>query len=320
MSEGSKGRAEVAERANSCLVRSFESLCSVKPSDKWSLLISDKVFGKARQMSNPSKMPTFKKGDLVMSTVALPVARTALTKPGAAIQDPNNPQLYSFPPVPIDSAPVAGLLIQAGVIFEVDAVLPWNAPDNTSKRYRLVLNHHHWSQLDEQQRRLSEAEFASLNIILGEEDAELPFYTYADDARPRTRRGSRRANARRGAGGVWAADDYFPWNISVQFPGVEDVLSYDVQAWLYDDADDEAEGLWFELWLEPLYVSDPKQEPLLTLRVKPDDYLDFSSPSIEFQSERKAVCRIDVDEAAIQITIQFRIHVDLEQLRWQFLE
>ena len=76
-----------------------------------------------------------------MSKVALPVARTALTKPGAAVQDPNNPHLYSFSPVPINSASVAGLLIQAGVIFEIDAVLPWNEPeDNTSKRYRLVLN------------------------------------------------------------------------------------------------------------------------------------------------------------------------------------
>ena len=272
-------------------------------------------------MSNPGIMPTFKKGDLVMSTVALPVVRTALTKPGAAIRDPNNHQLYSFPPVPIDSAPVMGLLIQAGVVFEVDAVLPWNAPEeNISKRYRLVLNHHHWSQLDEHQRRLSEAEFASLNIILGEEDAELPFYTYADDADLVLIAAVDGRTPGEALVAVWAADDYFPWNISVQFAGVEDVLSYDVQAWLYDDADDEAEGLWFELWLEPLYVSDPKQEPLLMLRVKPDDYLDFSSPSIEFQSERKAVCRIDVDKAAIQITIQFRIHVDLEQLRWQFLE
>lgn len=133
-------------------------------------------------MLSQSKMPNFKKGDLVMSTVALPVARTALTKPGAAIQDRNNPQQYSCQSIPINSAPIQGLLIQAGVVFEVDAVLPWNTPDdNPSKCYRLVLNSYHSSQLDEQQRQLTEAEFSSLNIILGEEDTRLPFYTYADD-------------------------------------------------------------------------------------------------------------------------------------------
>ena len=226
---------------------------------------------------------------------------------------------YSFPPVPINSASVAGLLIQAGVIFEIDAVLPWNEPDNTSKRYRLVLNHHHWSQLDAQQRQLSEAEFASLNVILGEEDAELPFYTYADEGELLLVTATDGRTPGEALVEVWGADDYFPWNITMQFPHADDVLNYDIQAWLYDDAE-EPEALGLSLWLQPLYVYDPKLEPLLTLEVKPDRYLDYSIPSIEFQSERKALCRIDVDQATIQVTIQFRVRVDLEQGFWQFLD
>jgi hypothetical protein len=80
-------------------------------------------------MLSQSKMPNFKRGDLVLSTVALPVARTALTKSGVATQDSNNPRLFSFKSILISSAPVEGLLIQAGIVFEVDAVLPWDAPD-----------------------------------------------------------------------------------------------------------------------------------------------------------------------------------------------
>ena len=54
--------------------------------------------------------------------------------------------------------------------------------------------------------------------------------------------------------------------------------------WLYDDADDEAEGLWFELWIEPLYVSDPKQEPLLTLRSSP--MISWTSAAHQSSSSR----------------------------------
>lgn len=265
-------------------------------------------------------MPNFKKGDLVMSTVALPVARTALTKPGAAIQDPNNPQRFTIQFIPINSAPVEGLFIQPGVVFEVDAVLPWHSPDeNTSKRYRLVLNPYHWDQLEDPQRRLSEAEFSSLNLILGEEDSTLPFYAYADDVDLVLVTAMDGRTPGETLVEVWNADDYFPWNIIVQFPYADDVLYYDIQAWLYDDTDEE-EVLGFAFWLQPLYVSDPEREPLLMLRVNPDAYLDFSSPLIEFQTERKTLCRLDVEAEAIQITIQFRILVDLEQRQWRFLE
>jgi hypothetical protein len=271
-------------------------------------------------MLSQSKMPNFKKGDLVMSTAALAVARTALTKTGAAIQDPNNPQSFSFQSIPINSVPVEGLLIQAGVVFEIDAVLPWGATDeHPPKRYRLVLNPYLWSHLDEQQRQLSEAEFSSLNIILGEKDTELPFFTYADDADLALVSAMDGRTPGEALVEVWNANDYFPWNITVLFPYVDDVLHYDIQAWLYDDTDEE-EVLGFLLWLRPLYVSDSKLEPLLTLQVKPDEFLDFSSPSIEFKSERKALCKLDLTEEAIQITVQFRILVDLEQHQWRFVE
>ncbi len=93
---------------------------------------------------------------------------------------------------------------------------------------------------------------------------------------------------------------------------------YDIQAWLYDDTNEE-KVMGFSLWLR-LYVSDPKREPLLILKVKPDEYLDYSSPSIEFQSERKALCQLDLEEEAIRTPLQFRVLVDLERRRWQFLE
>ena len=69
-------------------------------------------------------------------------------------------------------------------VFEVDAVLPWDAPSetNTSKRYRLVLNPRHFEDLAEPDRQWSEAEFSSLQIILAEDERNIPFfYVFADE-------------------------------------------------------------------------------------------------------------------------------------------
>jgi hypothetical protein len=79
---------------------------------------------------------------------------------------------------------VQGLLIKRSVVFEVDAVLPWDAPAerNTNKRYRLVLNPRRFKHLAERDRKWSEAEFSSLRIILAEDDSNMPFfYVFADE-------------------------------------------------------------------------------------------------------------------------------------------
>jgi hypothetical protein len=274
-------------------------------------------------MLSQSKMPNFKKGDLVMSTAALAVARTARTKPGAAIQDPNNPQLFSFQSIPINSAPVEGLLIQAGVVFEIDAVLPWDATvEYPPKRYRLVLNPYHWSQLDEQQRQLSEAEFSSQNIILGEKDTQLPFYTYADDADLALVSAIDGRTPGESLVEAWTADEDFPWTVRLHFPVAEEVLRYDIQAWLSDNDDSNStDDAWnFLLWLCPLYVSKPDEEALLTLEATPGTWGDVEQPIIHFQAHGKAQCILDLAEQTIDIVIRFTILTDLEQHRWEFSE
>ena len=73
--------------------------------------------------------------------------------------------------------------MKRSVVFEVDAVLPQDAPaEYSSKRYRLVLNPRRFEHLAGTDRLWSEAAFSSLRIILGEDDCNIPFfYVFADE-------------------------------------------------------------------------------------------------------------------------------------------
>src|SRR5690348_3909443 len=118
-------------------------------------------------MFSRSRKPLFKMGDLVRTLVDLPIAHTLRASYESTIQDSNYLQWFSVQNIPVDSSPVQGLPIKIGVVFEVDAVLPWDAPAEPSqKRYRLVLNPRRFEDIAEPDRQWSEAEFSSLRIIL----------------------------------------------------------------------------------------------------------------------------------------------------------
>ena len=134
-------------------------------------------------MLSHSLIPLFKMGDLVRSRVDLPIAHTLRARYESTTRDSIYLQWFSVQNIPVDSSPVQGLPIKRGVVFEVDAVLPWDAPsERTSKRYRLVLNPRRLEELAVPDRQTSEDEFASLRIILAEDDRNIPFfYVYADE-------------------------------------------------------------------------------------------------------------------------------------------
>ena len=134
-------------------------------------------------MFSQSRLPHFKMGDLVRSLVDLPIAHTLRARYESTTWKSNNLQWFSVQNIPVDNSPVQGLPIKVGVVFEVDAVLPWDAPsESTSKRYRLVLNPRRFEHLAEPDRQWSEAEFSSLRIILAEDDRNIPFfYVFADE-------------------------------------------------------------------------------------------------------------------------------------------
>src|SRR5260370_38172611 len=85
-------------------------------------------------------MPAFKRGDLVRSRVALPVAHTATAKSHFVV-DEADPTHFVNQPIPLDSASVQDLPILAGTVFEISAGLPWqDSTETASRRYRLELN------------------------------------------------------------------------------------------------------------------------------------------------------------------------------------
>ena len=134
-------------------------------------------------MLSHSLIPLFKMGDLVRSRVDLPIAHTLRARYESTTRDSIYLQWFSVQNIPVDSSPVQGLPIKRGVVFEVDAVIAWDAPsERTSKRYRLILNPRRLEELAVPDRQTSEAEFASLRIILAEDDRNIPFfYVNADE-------------------------------------------------------------------------------------------------------------------------------------------
>jgi hypothetical protein len=213
----------------------------------------------------------------------------------------------------IDNALVQGLLVKAGVVFEVDAVLSWDDPEEeNSQRYRLVLQGHYLTILDETECQLTEAEYFRLNSILGMKGTKFPFYVFADEEALVLHSVVDGRIPDETVVEVWTADDNFPWTIRLKFPTTEEVLRYDIQAWLYDE-DAEMQGMWFLLWLRPLYVTAHDASALLILEVKPSKWPDLEQPTINFQSERKAQCILDVEEHTIEIVMHFSFLIDLEQ-------
>jgi hypothetical protein len=129
-------------------------------------------------------IPLFKTGDLVRSLVDLPIVYTLRARYENTVWNSSYLQWFSVQNIPVDRSPVQGLPIKRSVVFEVDAVLPWDAPAecNTNKRYRLVLNPRRFEELAELDRQWSEAEFSSLRIIMAEDERDIPFfYLFADE-------------------------------------------------------------------------------------------------------------------------------------------
>src|SRR5690348_562155 len=92
-------------------------------------------------MFNQSRIPLFKMGDLVRSLVDLPIVYTLRARYETTVRDSIYLQWFSVQNIGVDRSPVQGLPIKRNVVFEVDAVLPWDAPtEDSNKRYRLVLN------------------------------------------------------------------------------------------------------------------------------------------------------------------------------------
>lgn len=135
-------------------------------------------------MFSHSRISLFKMGDLVRSLVDLPIVYTLRARYETRARDSVYIHGFSVQNILVDRSPVQGLPIKRSVVFEVDAVLPWDAPAerNTNKRYRLVLNPRRFEELAEADRQRSEAEFSSLRIILAEDDHNIPFfYVFADE-------------------------------------------------------------------------------------------------------------------------------------------
>lgn len=135
-------------------------------------------------MFSHSRIPLFKMGDLVRSLVDLPIVYTLRARYETAERDSIFLQCFSVQNIPVDRSAVQGLPIKRSVVFEVDAVFPWDAPAEryTSKRYRLVLNPRRFEEIAEPDRQWSEAEYSSLRIILAEDDRNIPFfYVFADE-------------------------------------------------------------------------------------------------------------------------------------------
>ena len=276
-------------------------------------------------MLTQSQMPTFKKGDLVTSIVALPVARTELTKEGSVFQDPSDLQRFHVQSIPINSSPVRGLLIKSGVVFEVDAALPWDdIEDEATKQYRLVLATHYLQGLHEAECQLVEAEFASLNTILGESNDKLPFYTYANEEEIILRSAIDGRVPGEAVVDVWPADENFPWTVRLHFPNADEVLRFDIQAWFYTDENDsekpEDSVECFGLWLRPRYAHEPQSKVILSLVARPGKWLDLEQPVVAFHSCREAQCILNMEDQTIDIFFRFSIWVDIEKQHWGFME
>src|SRR5258708_26987195 len=118
------------------------------------------------ELNDPSSIPAFKRGDLVRSRVALPVARSATAKSHFVV-DEADPTHYVNQPIPLDSSSVQDLPIRAGTVFEIDAVLPWQDPtEPASRRYRLELHDHYLDALAESELELTGKTFFGLNTIV----------------------------------------------------------------------------------------------------------------------------------------------------------
>lgn len=276
-------------------------------------------------MLTQSQMPTFKKGDLVTSVVALPVARTELTKEELVFQDRSDPHRFHVQAIPINSSPVRGLLIKPGVVFEVDAVLPWDDfEDEATKQYRLVLATHYLPGLAEAECQLVESEFTSLNTILGESNDKLSFYAYAKDEEIVLRSAIDGRVPGEAVASVWPADENFPWTVRLQFPSADDVLRFDIQAWFYSDENDgeypEGSVDCFGIWMRPRYARQPQSKVILSLLARPGKWLDLEQPIIAFHSCREAQCIVNLEEQTIDIVFRFSIWVDLQQQNWGFIE
>lgn len=260
-------------------------------------------------------MPLFKRGDLVRSRAVLPVARTADAK-NHFVVDEADPTHFINQPIPLDSSSVQDLPIQAGTVFEVDAVLPWQDPDESaSPRYRLELNEYYFDALGDADLEITQKEFFGLNTILDEEHT-MPMYAFAeeetlelvvaDDGRVP---GENELKA-------WTADDYFPWTVLVKFPNADQLLQYEIDSFLCDDDSADLEDLGYFFPLRPLYVGTG---PLLLLSVQPGETEGYDLPRISFFSERLALLACDTDKAIITLQTMFSIAVDLDKGEWCFV-
>lgn len=262
-----------------------------------------------------SQMPAFKRGDLVRSRAALPVAHTATGK-NHFVADEADPTHYVNQPIPLDSAPVQDLPILAGTVFEIDAVLPWqDSAETTRRRYRLELNDHYFDALKDRDLEITEKEFFGLNTILDEEHT-LPMYAFADEETLELVSADDCRVPGENELVAWTADEYFPWSVIVTFPDADQLLQYDIDSFLCDDdsADLDEQGYFFAL--RPLYVA---ADTTLLLSVQPGETEGYDIPRLGFFSERLAVLACDVEEAIITIKIMFSIAVDLDKGEWRFV-
>ena len=266
------------------------------------------------EVNNPSPMPAFKRGDLVRSRVALPVSRTATAKSHFVV-DKHDPATYHNQPIPLDSSSVQNLPVQAGTVFEVDAVLPWQDLDETEdSRYRLALNDHYFDALRDTDQAITQKEFFGLNTILDEEHT-LPMYAFADEAVLELVSADDNRVPGENLLEAWSGDDYFPWTIQVEFPDADQLLCYEIDSWLCDDASAAEDELGYSFALRPLYVGTV---PILLLSIKPGQALGYDTPHIDFFSERLAMFSCDEDSQTITLRLQFSIMIDLDNRTWRF--
>ncbi len=218
----------------------------------------------------------------------------------------------------IDSSPIAGLSINAGVVFEVDAVLPWDdEKDKTGKRYRIELNRHVLDQMADEENTVSEREFKSLNLVLGEEDQ--PIVVYADESDLELVAAFDGGIPGKITIPVWNQSEQFPWTIVLTFAAQGDFLRYRIESWLVDDGDDDDPVVRYMLDIFPLYAK-PNDEPLLTLTVSPGDYDEWERPVVAFSAKRGAAFRLDSTQEMMFVDLGFQIIVDLDQGKWEFSE
>src|SRR5258708_9277581 len=122
--------------------------------------------------------------------------------------------------------------------------------------------------MGEPDRRRTEHEFESLNVILGE-DQPVSIFTWADDDALELVVPFDSRDPDSNILQAWRGDERFPWNVVVVFPNAEQVLHFTIESWFCHDASADVDLYGYRFSLLPLSPALAGFSSFLDLHVWP---------------------------------------------------